>query len=345
MSADSGLAAERLSFPLPEYMPTQLAADLLETLAQRWSMQVASAPRMIKRALSDGTASSDDAVLRRDLDAMSLWFQPTATEKSLRAVLADLPPAEPPLFDAGDLLLPVRPDAGLVTPEGRAALWCLVHAQQSGAFADADLYLWIDPATAAAAEKALLDQYRNWCLRRLKGVAGLLQDETATLRPTAAGMLLVLLINRNTAPERAVPRPSDESRRRAISAAIAEPALAYAHALTGREKAAESGMDLYRGWALGELSRRLGGGIETARGIYIRPEAEDRAVERLVADLRKRPPVVRQRVAAALDAALASYEKSRPVLSSLGLAHERPSNTAALRTRLLMAATNGEDGR
>lgn len=332
------LCEDEFAWPPGEYLPTGPALQLLAELERRWEAQTALLPR--QPDLSVGDEADDTAVrLRDDLTAMAQWFDPTATGSRLRQALESLP--EEPESDCvapPQLVLPVRSRAALVTPEGRAFLWCLRRADAAGAFRDADAYVRLDPADSRAATASLVRQYAAWGTRRLVGVAALLADETATLRPTAAGLLLVLLVNRNTAEERSLPRPKDRTRRSAISAAVAAPALAYAHALAARKDAKSSGLDLYQGWALGELARRLGSGLVTDNGIYIRPEAEDRAIERLVADLARRDNATRSRVPNALDAALDAYENSRPVLHGLGLSHERTEHTRALQARLLRAA-------
>lgn len=342
-------SGDGFGWPLGEYLPTVMAGRLADALDAAWQGQVYAAAGRWKGAPPDAASDEKgDEVLLRDLSALALWFDPTATEKRLRDVLEPLPLSGPAPLDAGVLMLAAGPDVALVTPEGRAALWCLRRARAAGAFGSADAFVWLDPADRARAVAVVQDQYREWCQRRLRTVSSLLAGGSGTLRPTAAGMLLTLLVNRNTSPERAVPRPEDLQRRAVISAAITSPSLAFAHALAGRAKARDTGTDLYRGWAIGELARRLGTGLVTDGGIYIRPDAEPVAVDRLAEDLRRRPLSLRQRVPDALDAALAEYERSRPVLNSLGLAHERPSHTAALRRRFLDAAAgpaSDDDGK
>jgi hypothetical protein len=174
----------------------------------------------------------------------------------------------------------------------------------------------------------------------LDQVIALLTSEPSTLRPAAAGLLLVLLVNRNTAPERALPRPNDRRQLDTISAAIAAPALAYARTLTGSDRASATGVDLYRGWALGELTRRLGPGLHTGldEGIYLDPAGEGEALRRLADDIARRPAAARARAEAAVDAALREYASARPLLAGLALAHDRPSNTHRIREALVAAA-------
>jgi hypothetical protein len=322
-------------WPLPEYLNFEQGAALLGALENRWRSQANS----LSLHNAPGVPEQVED-LEADLAAMRHWFDPTATGGRLRPLLEAVPKSEGVVPDGFDTLWLRIPGRGeLVTPEGRAALWCLRHAIPEDT-SKPETDVWIDPGWTRTANEVLLERYRSWCQQRIRAVAKLLAGEagTGTLRPTAAGMLLVLLINRNTAAERAIPRPPDAARANAISTAMAAPALAYAHTLAGKARASHTGLDLYRGWALGELSRRLGSGLVTTNGIYLRPEAVEEAIARLEADLQRRPLAVRARVPQALEAALEEYERSRHVLDSLGLAYERPSQTAELVQRLISAS-------
>lgn len=235
------------------------------------------------------------------------------------------------------LIYPVGKTAVLVTPEGRVALELLDTA---GMVPDSSARVLIDPELAVELMAELMALYKGWSRQRLDGVAGLLSQETATLRPGAAGLLLVLLMNRNTSSERALPRPRDESARRAIESAIGSPAMAWTQEFTGRRPSG-AGLDLYRGWAIGELARRLGPGLHLGfdqPGIFIEPTAVDTAVGRIVTDLQRRSAKARERVPSSWAALLDSYRQQRPVLASLGVAFELPSVTRQLGDRLFQAA-------
>jgi hypothetical protein len=70
-------------------------------------------------------------------------------------------------------------------------------------------------------------------------------------------------------------------------------------------------------------------------GVWIDEKAVPTAIGRLLESVAARPERVKNRVPAALEAALSSFEKNRSILSALGLAHERPANTRMLVERLL----------
>lgn len=283
-------------------------------------------------------ASVEAEELSAELAKFRTWFDPTAKGARLRSVLAKL--TAPPRGDEG------VPDAAatdlgdgrrLVTPEGYVLLWLLHRADGSGSlkFSARELDL---------ATSALLDLYRTWSRRRLDDVVGLLASETSTLRPAAAGLLVTLLINRNTAPDRPLTRPRNPQALESVGAAIAAPALAYGETLGGR-KTSTSSVDLYRGWALGELRRRLGPGFHSNLddGIWLDEPTTAVAEQRLVDDILRRPPAARSQVGPAIDAACAAYERERPRLAALNLAFEQPGNTRRLRKLLEGAASSTQE--
>lgn len=277
----------------------------------------------------DRVQDSDEELLRATLESLRRWFDPIATGKRLRDEIGRLKKIR--LGDSPSIekfLVPVGPDRWLVTPEGVAALWLIRGAYRHDA---GHQVVSISTRARREALESLTATYKSWNEQRLRGVAALLQSETATLRPTAAGLLFVLLINRNTDYSRRLPSPRDPAEAAEISRAISSPALAFAHALSGREAASERGLDLYRGWALGELARRLGEGLhQGAEGVWIDPEWE------LSARLRLREALAgRVEAHFAVESALSAYEAVRPVLNGLNLAFERPSYTRRICDELL----------
>ncbi|MCU1396486.1 MAG: hypothetical protein JWM34_4914 [Ilumatobacteraceae bacterium] len=273
--------------------------------------------------------------LLAQLRQFRVWFDPTAKGERLRALVGNLSPL-PEGIDASagaDAAMAIDGERYLVTPEGYLLVWLWHRALTTPG----------DPVRPAqsdidSAQRSLLDTYRVWTRRRLEDVVGLLTSETSTLRPAAAGLLLTLLVNRNTSADRSLRRPRAADQLASVSAAISDTALAYAEVLGGR-RTSPSSVDLYRGWALGELRRRLGTGFHSSLddGIWLDSTAEQQAIERLVDDVRRRDEKGRSRVKPAISAALAAYETCRPQLAALGLAYERPGNTDRLR-RILEAA-------
>jgi hypothetical protein len=313
---------------IPEELPGPLAITLSDALASVWRTQLGTMSSGKSTQALLRIHSRDVDSLRADLEIMKYWFDPVASGKRLREVLASLPP----LSDTSNLQPPaalkVDKDRWLLTPEGRVLLWVL--SRSSPEIFDATP-VYVSSSVVQTGLAVLADVYRTWTRQRIDGVTALLTGETATLRPTAAGLLLVLLVNRNTAPDRRLPAPGTPLASDEMSMAIAAPAIAFARELAGSDRASERGIDLYRGWAMGEIARRLGEGLhQGSDGVWIVPEYEQVARQRLIESLAERPPKIRSRVPSALDAALREYERVRPALSGLGLAYERPSNTRQL---------------
>ncbi len=328
-------------------LPASQARQLLRDLKRIWSVQVASLPDGLRKSSVLSSADDSESALAEDLRLMKFWFDPIASGKRLRDVLGSIEPAGVPGDDIPkELLLAIDSERWLVTPEGRAVMWA-IEASVNG---DLDSLpdhtnIYMSQGTMRSALVLVHEVYRDWNLQRITGVAGLLSGETATLRPTAAGLLLVLLLNRNTSPRRRLPPPDDPNASDEMTRAIAAPAIAFARELAGTEKASSRGVDLYRGWAMGEIARRLGTGLHHASdGVWIEPDHEDTARQRLIDALTDRPDRIRSRLPRAVDAALGEYERVRPVLSGLGMAHERPSNTRRLRDDIVAASGLPEEG-
>ena len=322
-------------FGIKSEMTGPEAEEMRKSLAALWRNQIEALPASHRKAARLRLDDLSADALESDLDLMKHWFDPIASGKRLREVLSSIPIA--PTFEGSlpaPAILIVDSERSLLTPEGRVLLWAIESSTLGQTYSD----VYIAAGTAQMGLTALSSLYREWSRQRIDGVAGLLNGETATLRPTAAGLLLVLLLNRNTSPERRLPAPESPLASDEMSTAIAAPAIAFARELAGSERASERGIDLYRGWGMGEISRRLGSGLHRAAdGVWITPEAEPAARRRLIEAMADRPPNVRLRLGKAIDAALAEYERVRPALSGLGLAHERPSNTRKLKTDLLAA--------
>lgn len=239
-----------------------LKADLVREQSSLLEMTLTAVlSAQLGHELTPGSALVEPTIegLERALDVLKRWFDPIASGKRLRDEVRRLPRVSIDVPAASDqLLIAVGGDRWLVTPEGVAALWLIQRAHIEDPTGDLTIFTQRQRLDAM---ETLAAVYKSWNEQRLRGVTDLLQKETATLRPTAAGLLFVLLVNRNTDRSRRLPPPRSAAESDEISRAIALPTLAFAHALSGQEKASERGLDLYRGWALGELARRLGEGL------------------------------------------------------------------------------------
>jgi hypothetical protein len=318
---------------------TRSAGKLLALLVELWNQQAS----IIKSSQYSPELFTEIGPLTDDLKKLHYWFNPTATGRRLRGALEQLPPVPArlgtQLGDTGDLVERIDDRRALVSPEGRVAIWVLSAAIQGQSNADADDQIWFSQRQVSTAWATLNAVYRDWNRQRLRDVTGLLREETATLRPSVIALLLVLLMNRNTARERRLPAPTNGDLSRDVSRAIAEPALAFAQALGGtRDSRADArGLEVYRGWAMGEIARRLGTGLHREDGIWIDESAVPAAEDRLIAALVDRPSKQLGAVPHALDALIERYDDMRPVLTTLGIAHERPSVTKRLVDKILRA--------
>jgi len=315
------------------------ASQLVDDLSLIWLTQIRALPDALRTATAHRSHDTSELSLEADLRIMKYWFDPIASGKRLRDVLGSMEPCGVPMGpDTSQLILRIDPERCILTPEGRAFAWALRVSLEEAPGSAEDGTLYLSQAAVTTALTLVNAVYRDWNQQRITSVTGLLTTETATLRPTAAGLLLVLLLNRNTSPDRRLPSPDNPAASAEVSRAIAAPAMAFARELTGTDKSSERGVDLYRGWAMGEIARRLGPGLHrSSDGVWIDPNHEDIARRRLVGALGERPDSTRARLPGAIDAALKEYEKVRSVLSGLGVAHERPSNTRRLVEEILAA--------
>lgn len=310
-------------------IPVADAVAVLDDLIAIWNQNSGQ----IKAERHDRSSLTDGNVVANDLEKLHRWFNPTATGKRLRETFSDLQTTPEPGMSLGDLIEPIDTHHAVVSPEGRIAMWVLAAGTQGRDLnLDAAEPLWLSQHQIATAWTLLTGTYQDWNRQRLRDVTGLLREETATLRPSVIGLILVLLINRNTSQERRLPASTSQRLSDDITKALAEPALAFVEALSGdRDSRADArGLDVYRGWVIGEIARRLGTGLHREDGIWIDESAVAGAEERLITALLNRPGEQLPVVVAALDILLTEYQRVRPRLTTLGIAFERPSVTLRL---------------
>ncbi len=305
-------------FGIPTSLPADRATGLIAALTACWRAQFGSSP----------------AELEDDLDRLHGWFNPRATGARLRKLIDQLPDDSAAIPAGADrLFLVIDSDRHVVTPEGRVILELMGRTPVN------DDVCLLDPNEVDRAVDLLAETYRSWTSDNLRRVVDLLAGETETLRPAAAGLLLVLLVNRNTAPDRAIPRVlGDEVRAREIEDAITGPASAWGRTFTSRSGAVRP-FRLYQGWEVGELRRRLGSQLHIGDdGIYVAGDPKA-ALARVESDLVRRPASFRAKVPGAFQALVSEYAQRRPVLRGLGVGHEVPSNTAAIEAQLVEAVS------
>ncbi|MCU1470051.1 MAG: hypothetical protein JWQ39_1200 [Glaciihabitans sp.] len=343
--------SDRLTlFGLPTIMAADFGAELRKDLRDLWNQQLSTAPTKFRESAANQQSPPSQRALLDDLQGMKHWFDPVASSKRLTQVILDAPAVPIELSRLPEIShLVLGKDKALLTLEGRAILWVLDRNAQDPWAAGAggtDVLLAADDCFAAVS--SVQSVYRAWSLNKLISVSDLMDAETSTLRPSAAGLLFFLLLNRHTSSDRALPVPEDAALSEQVSEAISGPVIAFARGLSLTNRATDRGVELYRGWALGEIRRRLGSDLHQEGGrVWIAHDGIERATERL-----KDSSVNRVGETNSLDLALANavreYESARPRLAALGIAHERPANTARLVESLLATdasppSTNGGD--
>lgn len=281
--------------------------------------------------------------LEDDLEALRKWFDPVAQGSRLRRDLSTLspPPAGHWLDPGPPYTMPVSADKRLVTPEGRCAWELLADPNPS-----IDSELMVADAATQRLERLLLMTYRQWNRHRLSSVVALLEGDDKPLQIAAAGVVVALLVNRCTSPERAMSRHTAGAARDVVDKAFFAAVDAFATQLAPRRRGKPENAKLISGWMLYEAGRRLGdglilneagGGVEGA--VWIDPAAIDHVLSVVARDLSRghRDRVRRHSLELAFDALVEALRRELSGLAAFALAHERPLETARLRDRFLTA--------
>ena len=118
----------------------------------------------------------------------------------------------------------------------------------------------------------------------------------------------------------------------------------FADVLSPSGRRDRANQTLVSGWMLYEARRRLGSGLEVedARSgndgkVWVRADAVSDVIRRVAQDLSRghRAHATPDLFAEAFDALVEELRVQLPSLAAFGLIHERPRDTARLRTRLL----------
>ncbi len=267
------------------------------------------------------------------LGALGGFFDPTAREASLRKRIEGIQPLSRAMrspFARFPLVLEVGHDRRLPTPEG-IALWGLLgNLLEDGV---SDIVAFRSEHIAACATWAS-NVYRDSALKRLRKVAHLQRGEGAPMLPPVVGLLVLLLVNRNDAAERALPGVQNREDLEVVSQAFLAPLNAFADALkTGRRDPEH--YSLYGGYLISEAKRRLGRAIvHDQDALYI--DEPNTVLDFIARDLSKRNELDAERLMTAFDALVDAYRsKALGRLSRLRAAYEDVSRTARLRADLL----------
>ncbi|WP_375431003.1 hypothetical protein [uncultured Friedmanniella sp.] len=302
-------------YGMPRVYAREHAVDLAKALSTVWAAQGRAA------------GAKDDAAIRK------AWFDPLARGARLRSAIDSLPPVRElvPSWDSlnlgAPLVLVVNESRSLVSMEGHAYFGLLFKQLQAQSDTNRVRLRWSE---TDAAERALLNEYRSAVLSKLHSVIDLRSGDGAPLLPQAIGQILLLILNGNFGPERALRRPVDTLDREVLDDAVAQVVSAFAECIAPSKRGRASGAySLYSGYAVSEARRRLGSDL-AENPVYLASGSRQRVTERLVGDLRRRK-VPAHLAQAALEALIQRYEVLRPSLAQYGLAQGKPSDAIQLR--------------
>lgn len=283
-------------------------------------------------------AGRDVRDFEADIEELAGWFHPKLRGLTVRDRLARLPSLDPGARRLSTtVLMPCGDARYLVTPEGRAWLECVGDARDVG-----DGHLVFSAAQAEPYERRLLGLYRDWSRHRIEDVIEKRTGAGSPLLPPAAGIVLLLLVNRSLDPDTAIRRVRRADVQEKVDDVVADVLEPFADRLAGtsRRGRRREHYSLWSGYPLTEARRRLAGRLvlDRAEGfVYIDPESESDVVNFVARDISRRRGADEATVGAAFDALVEAYRRRLNDLSSLGSGFERIGRTDALRERLLQA--------
>jgi hypothetical protein len=308
------LAAASASFGLPDALRTSQADCLAGDLEAAWCATYGAL-----------------ATLQKDLQRTRRYFDPVASGNRLRGALAALPATEFSVAVPTELAIPVAGERLLITPEGRCAIDLLRRdARVSGEA------VFLPAAAVHGYEALLLRLYRDWDRHRLRQVVALLGGDDKPLQLPAAGVVLALLVNRSNSPEQAIRKRADRSTRQLVEEAFFAAVYRFADAFGASGRRDPRKQDLFKGWAVGEVRRRLDRVlVSDSDMLYLPEDRRADAVSRLANELARRRDADEDKIAAGFDGLVAALREHVAAFASYGMAHERPRDTARLREELL----------
>lgn len=271
----------------------------------------------------------EPSTLLVDLDALDDLFRSHVQAKRLRAAAEKLGTvtARRPLLPEA-VFVPVDEQRGFVTPEGRILLEELQHVEHDG-----PTTLTRDQLSTATA--LIADFYgsrqRDWMRKELSG---------GDVRLGTLGFVVFLLVNNSIGRSNSLLLPSSQSQEEALAGRILPVINAFVVSVGGNEVKQRERERLRSNWWITEAKRQMGSDItrldedRTVR-FWIEPDRETAVVDDVGRYLAKRKGVTAAAVNEALDRTVEAYDRSRPMLTSWGLAHERSAHTRQVRDALL----------
>ena len=306
-------------FELPPSLTAQEAAALARTLDALWV----------------NTYGQPVADLAGDLDVCRRLFDPVARGSRLRESLAALSPAPaiPPSvrqWIKEPLVVRVDNSRRIVGLEARIILDLLANRDLSATVT------WTEQEIAGAYQTST-SVYRSWSRQRLDQVIALRTGHAKeVMQAIAVGFVLALLVNRSTAPERAlrvtdIDRPDEE-----IDGAVFAAADAFARHISGRNRRSGAQHRLKGGYGATEAGRRLGETlVRDSHGVYVAPGRTSEVVAVLASDLARRTRLTSEHLAKGLDDLVATYRQSFARMALKSPSHERAADTRALLVQVL----------
>jgi hypothetical protein len=273
------------------------------------------------------------STLSVDLEILDDLFRSHVQAKRVRAAaetLAIIAERRPLLPEA--VFVPVDDQRGFVTPEGRVLLDELERGDEA-----AEHVLTRDSLLAASA--LIADFYgsrqRRWMRKELTG---------GDVRPGTLGFALFLLINNSVGADRALLLPFDQAEEEALAGRVLPVINAFAVAVGGKPVRPRERERLRSNWMITEAKRQMGRYISRADDdrtvrFWIEGQSESGLIDELGRQLFARKALSAAAVEEALSQTLAAYGSARPILTSWGLAHERPQHTRQVFGALIAAYT------
>ncbi|MEU4229137.1 hypothetical protein AB0F17_32990 [Nonomuraea sp. NPDC026600] len=315
-------------FGIPNVLTESETKDLLHVLSELWSLTYGE------------SAASFDA----DLTKLRELFDPVARGHRLRERLANIPLTPPGVRRIADRYgPPVFVDVGdnrrIVGLEARI----LLEIFSAKTFEQG--YVVLDAQTILEAERRALAAYRRWSLQRLTQVIALRAGHGAeVLQAISVGVVLVILVNRSTAPERAMVRLHDEASGEQVNDALFRSASEFAESIaTGRGRS-KAELRLRSGYQLTEASRRLAHRLaidKKARAdgdlVYVPENYRHEVVDFLAKDLARRTSLTEEALGKGFDRLVQAFHAEAGKLANRSMVFERSGDTAVLRRDLLNA--------
>ena len=273
--------------------------------------------------------------LEEDLEATRCWFDPVARGQRLRREIAKLDPMpDGPANLKSPLTVRVEQGKFLVTPEGRCVLDLLQGLPKDQAVHN------VTQEQIVPYERRLAKLYQSWSRHRLNSVVSLLEGTYRPIQIPAAGIVVALLVNRSTSPDRALIRFTSGPERGVVDRAFFAPIQEFSDILWPERRKSEISAHLISGWMVYEVRRRVGSAVvlndegDGQNGsLWIESAQESSVIEFLARDLVRghRVRVDKDRFLRAFDGLVAELRRESKALAGFGLSHERPRNTARLR--------------